>query len=255
MTLPLIGWRGVFWIVAALLALASAAIFFLLRDVEQESRLQSTPSAAGSHGGYSTIFRTPYFWRLGILGLINHGIFSALQTLWAGPWLMTVQGKSQAESGEILFMFNFVLLLSYLGAGWLAPRLVARGVNMHKVIGGGLLGMLLMQAALVWNTSPASWMLWLGLGIFVPVVMLVQSHAGLAFPAALAGRANSAYNLQLFVGAFAAQWGFGLAVDAFKSNGFSNVDAFRLTLAAAIVLQAVALSYFALSRALPQKTA
>lgn len=253
MTLPLIGWRGVFWIVAALLTLASAAIFFLLREVEREGMQLAAPAA--SNAGYSTIFRSPYFWRLGLLGLINHGIFSALQTLWAGPWLTNVLGKTQAEAGEILFIFNFVMLLAYLGAGWVAPRLVARGVDMHKVIGAGMAGMLLMQAAMVFTSAPASWLLWLGLAVFVPVVMLVQSHAGLAFPAALAGRANSAYNLQLFVGAFAAQWGFGLAVDAFKHAGVSTAEAFRMTLACAIVLQAGALIYFALSRALPQKTA
>ena len=253
LTLPLLGWRGVFWIVAGLLTLVSAGIFFGLREVEREAGQTAAPPAAG--GGYGIIFRSPYFWRLGILGLINHGIFSALQTLWAGPWLMTVLGKTQTESGEILFVFNFVMLLSYLGAGWLAPRLVKRGVNMHKVIGAGLAGMLLMQTGMVLITSPVSWLFWLGLGVFVPVVMLVQSHAGLAFPAALAGRANSAYNLQLFIGAFGAQWGFGLAVDAFRQSGMQAVDAFRMTLACAVALQLGALIFFALNRALPQKTA
>lgn len=255
LTLPLIGWRGVFWIVAGLLALASGAIFFGLRDVERAASDTAAPSAAGDGSGYGVIFRTPYFWRLGILGLVNHGIFSALQTLWAGPWLMTVLGKTQTESGEILFIFNFLMLLSYLGAGWLAPRLVKRGVNMHMVIGLGMAGMVLMQIGMVLITAPISWLFWLGLGLFVPVVMLVQSHAGLAFPAALAGRANSAYNLQLFIGAFGAQWGFGLAVDAFKHGGMQAVDAFRMTLAVAIALQLGALIFFALSRALPQKTA
>ncbi|QYF94581.1 MFS transporter [Massilia sp. PAMC28688] len=253
LTLPLIGWRGVFWVVAALLALASAVIFFVLRDVERGGQQQAT--AAPHEQGYAIIFRSPYFWRLGLLGLVNHGIFSALQTLWAGPWLMTVLGKSQVESGEILFVFNFVMLLAYLGAGWMAPRLVRRGINMHKVIGAGMAGMIVMQACMVATSAPASWLLWLGLGLFVPVVMLVQSYAGLAFPPALAGRANSAYNLQLFLGAFAAQWGFGVAVDAFRSSGLGPADAFRMTLAVAIALQVATLLFFALSRALPQKTA
>ena len=115
--------------------------------------------------------------------------------------------------------------------------------------------MLVMQVAMVLTTASISWLLWLGLAVFVPVVMLVQSHAGLAFPAALAGRANSAYNLQLFIGAFGAQWGFGLAVDAFKSHGFGAVDAFRMTLAVGIALQLAALIFFALSPAQPQKKA
>lgn len=251
LSLPLIGWRGVFWVVAALLVLVAAAVFLLLREVERAAPPAPQSGAGGS--GYGLIFRSAYFWRLGVVGLVNHGIFSALQTLWAGPWLMTVLGKTREQAGEILFIFNFVMLLSYLLAGWLAPRLVQRGVNIHKVIGWGLSGMLLAQAGMLVFTGPSGWLLWLALGVCVPVVMLVQSQAGLAFPAALAGRANSAYNLQLFLGAFVAQWGFGVLLDIFSAQGAAG--AFRVTLGLFILAQLAALLFFALSRALPPKTA
>jgi len=47
------------------------------------------------------------------------------------------------------------------------------------------------------------------------------------FPASLAGRALSAYNLVIFVGVFVVQWGIGLLVDAFRGAGWTEVDAFR----------------------------
>jgi hypothetical protein len=47
------------------------------------------------------------------------------------------------------------------------------------------------------------------------------------FPARLAGRALSAYNLVIFVGVFVVQWGIGLLVDAFRAAGASEVTAFR----------------------------
>jgi len=251
LALPLIGWRGVFWIIAALLL-----IFFLLRDVEARFALAAPGiSASVQEGGYRRIFSNRYFWRMGLLGLINHGIFSALQTLWAGPWMMTVLGKTQQQTGEILFVFNLVLMLSYLAMGWSAPRLVARGWDMHRLIAGGIAGMVLVQGAMLLTQSPAAWLLWLPLAVCVPVTTLVQSHVGMAFPAALAGRANAAYNLQLFMGAFATQWGFGLLIDALKGHGASAVDAFRMTLAVAVVLQAAALIFFVLSRALPVQKA
>jgi predicted MFS family arabinose efflux permease len=255
LALPLIGWRGVFWIVAALLLAVSAAIFFLLRGVEARFA-DAAPAAAGTgDGGYGRIFGNPYFWRMGVLGLINHGIFFALQTLWAGPWMTTVLGKTQQQTGEILFVFNLVLMLSYLALGWSAPRLVARGWNVHRLIAFGIGGMLLAQTAMLLTRAPMAWLLWLPLALCVPVTTLVQAHVGMAFPAALAGRANSAYNLQLFIGAFVTQWGFGLMVDALKGHGASAPDAFRLTLAAAIALQAAALLYFVCSRALPAEKA
>lgn len=250
MALPLIGWRGIFWVVAALLLAVSAAIFFLLRDVETEFAQAAPPGAAGTAGdGYASVFRSAYFWRMGVPGLLVHGIFFALQTLWAGPWMTTVLGKNSQQTGEILFMFNLVLLLSYLALGWSAPRLLARGWNMHRLIGFGLAGMLAAQSLMLAFSAPQAWLLWLALALFVPVTTLVQSSVALAFPAALAGRANSAYNLMLFIGAFGTQWGFGVAVDAFKAGGASAPDAFRITLAVAVALQLAATLYFCLSRA------
>lgn len=254
MAVPLLGWRGIFWIVAVLLTLVSAAIFFLLRELDNQSRPAAAP-VARSDGGYRRIFTSAYFWRMAVLGLANHGIFIALQTLWAGPWMMTVLGKTQEQTGSILFAFNFVLLLSYLALGWAAPRLAARGWNSHRLIGVGIAGMLLAQIAMLLTSAPGAWLLWLGLALFVPVTTLVQSNVGLAFPAALAGRANAAYNLQLFIGAFAAQWGFGVLADVFKAQGAGPADAFRITLALALAVQALAWLFFLASRAQPDAKA
>ncbi|WP_346925548.1 MFS transporter [uncultured Arthrobacter sp.] len=145
MALPLIGWRGVFWIIAALILLAAAAIFFLLRDVERRfaGERSQTGAASGNDGGYRSIFGSAYFWRMGFLGLVIHGIFLALQTLWAGPWMTTVLGKTPQQAGQILFALNFVLMLSYLALGWAGPRLVARGLNAHRLIGIGVGGIVL----------------------------------------------------------------------------------------------------------------
>nr|WP_267869548.1 MFS transporter [Massilia agrisoli] len=251
LALPLIGWRGIFWVVAVLLLLVSAAIFLSLRGVERRfAQAASGASAAkAGDGGYGRIFGSAYFRRMAPLGMFNQGIFVALQTLWAGPWMTTVLGKTQQQASEILFMLNLLLMTGYLALGWAAPRLVARGVDAHRLIAFGISGMVLAQVAMLLNQSEHAWLLWLMLAMCVPVTTLVQSHLALSFPAALAGRANSAYNLMLFVGAFATQWGFGVVVDALKTSGLSAVDAFRATLAIAVAVQAASLAYFVTSRA------
>jgi hypothetical protein len=58
-------------------------------------------------------------------------------------------------------------------------------------------------------------------------VSLAQPAVGMAFPAALAGRALSAYNLVVFGGIFVVQWGIGLAIDLFKGLGWPAVLAFQ----------------------------
>ena len=56
---------------------------------------------------------------------------------------------------------------------------------------------------------------------------LVQPRVGLAFDSALAGRALTGFNLLIFSWMFASQWGFGVAIDAFRAHGFDEVAAFR----------------------------
>lgn len=59
------------------------------------------------------------------------------------------------------------------------------------------------------------------------MISLSQPAVGQAFPSALAGRALSAYNLVIFAGIFAIQWGLGLAIDAFAAAGASTLSAYR----------------------------
>ena len=251
LALPEIGWRGVFWVVAALLLMVSAAIFLSLRGVERRfaAAAANAPAGIGDEGGYRRIFGRPYFRRMASLGMFNQGVFVALQTLWAGPWMTTVLGKSQQEASEILFMLNLALMAAYLALGWAAPRLMSRGVDPHRLIAFGIVGMVVAQTAMLFTQSEHAWMLWLLLAVCVPVTTLVQSYLALSFPAALAGRANSAYNLMLFVGAFATQWGFGVVADGLKATGMDVVDAFRVTLAIAVALQTASLVYFVASKA------
>ena len=66
----------------------------------------------------------------------------------------------------------------------------------------------------------------------------------MVFPASLAGRALSAYNLVIFVGVFVVQWGIGLLIDAFGGAGLSEVDAFRAAMGVFLVASVVAYGYF-----------
>lgn len=248
--LPIIGWRGVFWLVAALLVLVTAAIFFLLRDVEGEQRRQDVSasaqsvSPAGNAGAYARIFANPYFRRMALVGFVNQGIFIALQTLWAGPWMSTVLGMDQTQTGRILFVMNFCLLLGYIGLGWWAPRFVSndgrRPLSVTQAVALGLFGTLVAQAAILAVAAPWAWILWLVLALCATVTTLIQTAVSLSFPAQLAGRTNTAYNLVLFIGAFLAQWGVGLLIDLFKAYGISAADAMRAAFALMLLLQAAA---------------
>lgn len=261
MLLPLIGWRNIFFGVAGALLLAAWVLFSRLRDVEQamsaahtkpvSSTTAADPAAntsASDEPGYAAIFSDPYFRRMALLGAVHQGGFMALQSLWAGPWMMTVLGMSIEQTSHVLFLFNLSLLIAYLGLSWWAPRYVAygqrRGLPALRVVAIGLSLSVLLQGLMVLLPYPQSWWLWIPFAVVITVTTLGQTHVSLAFPTALVGRANSAFNLTLFVGAFSLQWGIGLLLDWFVALGWRNADAMRMAFACYVLLQVFTLWQF-----------
>ncbi len=256
--LPIIGWRSLFWIMAGLIMLAAMLVFFKLKDVERDIDAQqaqaaqaSAPASTGgpsSNESYLAIFSNPYFQRMAMLGAIHQGGFLAMQTLWAGPWMIRVLGLTATETSQVLFAFNFALLLSYLILSWWSPRHISftdkPGLPALKVVSVGLGGAVLVQVLIVLFTAKWAWLLWILFAILVTVTTIAQMHVSVSFPPHLAGRANSAFNLMLFIGAFSIQWGVGLVIDLFVAQGWPVASSMRIAWSIYLVIQTIALLLF-----------
>ncbi|WP_338848853.1 MFS transporter [Massilia sp. W12] len=251
--LPVFGWRPLFWLAALIFIALAILIFFALAPVER--RFEAPPQAVASAGagGYGALFSDPFFWRYGMLALLNQAVFVAWQTLWTGPWLQEVLAFSSLQSGVILFYFNLALLLGYLAFAWAAPRYIRsgheHGAPAEWVIGGGFALCLLLQIGIAAFVAPSSWGLWLLLAFCASVASLPQTHLSLAYPAEMAGRVNSAFNLLVFVGVFCAQSLIGVLIDAFVAQGASRALAMRSALGVCILAQALSLLYFCCAKA------
>ncbi|NJD09008.1 MAG: MFS transporter, partial [Gemmatimonadetes bacterium] len=197
--LPAIGWRGVFWLAAALLLLSSAAIFaFVPRDEERASAAAAPARAFDDAGGYAEVFGNAYFWRFGVASVLAHSTFIALQSLWAGPWFVQVLGMGTGESARALFAFNLTLMLGFFALGWAMPRMERRGWSYVRISAAGLSTYLLLQLAIALARGPWAWTLWLALALAATFFTVMQTHVSLSFRAALTGRAYTAYNLIVF---------------------------------------------------------
>ncbi len=204
------------------------------------------PPDATMAGGYRALLRHPAFVRVLPFGLLNQAGFMAVQTLWVGPWLVDVLGFGPGRTAQILFLFNIALLAGYLLLGWLAPRRARDPVESARLVmvGAGLT--LVLQAAIVAWTAPAAWLLWPLLALCASTLSLILSTLSLSFPAAVAGRANTTYNLLVFGGSFLIQWGLGVAIDLFREAGLPQGDAFRAALGGLLGLQLVGYLWYAL---------
>jgi predicted MFS family arabinose efflux permease len=221
--LPQVGWRPIFIALALLIGVSIAVLAWRLPTWPAKP----SPSQAALDGGYRTIWQHPYFRRHIAAGFFNYGGLLAVQTLWAGPWMVQVSGYTPAQAATGLFWINICMLCTFWTWGLLNPRLARRGWHADWLIARGAPLSLLVLAIICIAGSATQWWAWAAFCMCCSFMSLAQPAVGMAFPQALAGRALSAYNLVIFSGVFAVQWGIGLLIDLFKTVGLSAPDAFR----------------------------
>jgi predicted MFS family arabinose efflux permease len=245
-TLPVLGWRGLFWWAACLLAMAMVLIVWLVpRDNHAPP---ATHADAAAVPGYGAIYGHPYFVRLAPLAFVLYGGLVAVQSLWAGPWLTIVAGRTPGEAAQGLFLINLAMLCAFFSWGVLMPLLRRRGVTVNGLIAFGVpvsLGLLAVTIALGSSAGAVVWAAWC---VSCTVVSLSQPALAQVFPPTLAGRALSAYNLVIFAGVFCVQWGIGLAIDALVSSGWGRPDAVRAAFALFGLCAAASYAWFLLRR-------
>ncbi|CAM5785381.1 MFS transporter [Rhizobacter fulvus] len=226
--LPTLGWRGLFWAIAAWMVLSMLAI---ARFVPPDAPAAVPASAGGAgtavSGSYAAVWRHPTFLRLAPMGFFHYGGLIAVQSLWAGPWLIEVCGWTAAQAAQGLFTINMAMLLSFMAWGSFVPRLYARGWSAQRLIAvGAPLSLVALGLAIGLGSAAGAWV-WVLFCVGCSVVSLSQPAVGLALPANLAGRALSAYNLVIFLGVFSLQWGIGIAIDLLRAAGWDTLSAYR----------------------------
>jgi MFS family permease len=240
---PVVGWRPLFWGLALLIALAMAVIAWKVPGWER-----TEPTAGQKPASYAEVWKDPYFRRMAPVGFFNYGGMIAIQTLWAGPWMVRVAGYAPLEAAGGLFTINLCMLLTFWAWGMVNPLLAGRGISTERLIAAGLpLSFVALASIIIAGPSAGAGALAL-FCITSTFVSLAQPAVGMAFPPALAGRALSAYNLVIFGGVFSLQWGIGLAVDAFLAAGLNTVDAFRAALGVFLACNVAAYAAFMLGK-------
>jgi predicted MFS family arabinose efflux permease len=240
--IPVIGWRVVFVLLAVGLAIASLVLVWRVPGWEVGRSPDGTPPS------YAQVWRHPYFRRLAPLGFFNYGGFIAIQSLWAGPWMVRVTGVDALQAARGLFGINLAMLATFWIWGLLNPVLARRGLGTDRLIACGVPLSLLALAGIVLAGAAAGAPAWALFCVASSVVSLAQPAVGMAFPSALAGRALSAYNLVIFAGVFVVQWGIGLLVDGFGALGLPAAEAFRAAMAVFLACNAGAYAWFLAAR-------
>jgi predicted MFS family arabinose efflux permease len=237
-----LSWREVFLGLAAATFAVAAWLWFVVPDTPKPV---ASSGAGAQWAGVRQVFSHPRFWWIAPLGGFGMGAFMAVQGLWAVPWMMEVEGLTRAGAASQLLAMSVVILGGYLLLGALSTALARRGVRSRDLFA---IGFATNAAALVLITAgaPGSVVWWslYGLGAATNILAFAVLNEG--FPREVAGRANTALNLMMFVGSFVSQWGIGLVVDAARDfAGADTATGLRYAFVLVLLLDLATLAWFA----------
>ena len=241
-----IGWRGLFWVLSGFACVVAAALMLALPVGRAAA---ATPVAHASHGGYGSIFKSRIFVSYAPLAFFGSGGFSAIQSLWAGPWLVEVAGLARAAAARVLLVYGFALLVGYLLVALLGSRVQATAGAPRRLYVASLTISYVALAAIISNAWPKSGLPWLAYGMTLGAGMLAYPALTRAFPVAISGRVLTAYNMLMFMGGFVLQSALGIVIQALQDAGWTTVRAYQGAFGLLLALQIAALIWFiALSR-------
>lgn len=212
--LPLIGWRGVFWVMAVVAVFVSAAIWYFVPEPQQKPR---RPSGFLSElGAYGRIFVHAEFLRFAPALVILTGLNFAYGGLWVGPWLRDVGGFADAPRATLLLVYMSGMMAGSFCAGQIATFLNQRGHDQMLASWIAMGGLFLCQIALMWH--PFTHTAWFGLVWFLFAFLSAAGPTGYSaiagrFPPELAGRVGTALNGAMLAFVFVLQNAIGWILD------------------------------------------
>jgi predicted MFS family arabinose efflux permease len=239
-------WRGVF---AGLSALTLCAAAGILLAVPERAEARSRESLCALLAGFRIIYGDPGFWRIGVVSLTVPAATLAVNGLWVAPWLRDVAGYTREEVAGALLWIAAGIAIGFASQGTVADALGRRGIPPVRVLLWGSLASALLLASFGAGFTFAAPLAWFLFALLAPSASLAYAIQTRRYEPSLAGRVNTAVNLLVFLGAFAAQWGVGAIVDLWPvlEGGRHPAAAYGAGFCglAALECAALALLYFA----------
>ena len=224
--LPIIGWRSIFGILAIITLFCIILIIIFIPNWNK-ANVQNTPD---DNGSLKEVWQNKLFKSLVPMGIFNYGGLFAVQTLWAGPWMVKVSGYTAEESANGLFIIYLSLLFSFLTWGYFVPKFSKNVSDAIKWLKFGAPLNLIVLAFIIYLGPKAGAFHWAFFAVSSVFLSLSQPAVGMAFSLSNAGKALTSFNLLLFIGAFALQWIIGVIIDLTMNLGFSEILGFRFAM-------------------------
>ena len=238
--LPIIGWRWIFGGIAILILIIILLTLFFIPS--WKNKINDDQEI--NNGSLSDVWKNKFFISTIPLGLFNYGGMIAIQTLWAGPWMVRISGYTPLESATGLFWINGTMLVSFFIFGYILPKITKLGFKTMRLIKIGLPISYLSLLVIIISGENAGTIHFTIYILTSIVLTLTQPAVALSFPTNLAGKSLTSFNLLIFVGTFIMQWGIGLVIDLSRYLKNDETQSFQISFTVYLIICILSYSYF-----------
>ncbi len=243
-----VGWRGVFAGVVVFTALATVAVWLVVRDAPPGhpflARKAETPREMVR--GLGEVLRNPSLPYILALNFCNYACTFTVQGLWGGPFLREVHGMSAVQAGNVLL----AAVVAYQ-VGMLTIGPLDRVLDTRKWIAiAGTLAVAAILALLAILGQPPAWLAAgaiIAIGYLSASSTMIMAHGRAIFPDRLIGRGMSTMNTSVMLGVACMQSLSGIILGAFAplADGTRPEEAYRALFALMVVVLLVAVAVYA----------
>ena len=223
--LPVIGWRFIFLLISILILLSIILILAFAPSWNTNIQNQSIQKKSN----LSDVWKNKFFISLVPLAFLNYGGVQAIQTLWAGPWMLNVAGYSPLESATGLFWINITMLFAFMFWGYILPKLSSLGIDSIKIVKIGLpISYIILFCIIIMGQKAGATMFTFYILSSI-VLSLTQPALALSFPQNLAGKSLTSLNVFIHSGTFFVQWSIGLLIDLSRKMGADTITSYKIS--------------------------
>jgi predicted MFS family arabinose efflux permease len=243
-----VGWRPVFGAVVVVTALATVAVWLVVRDAPPGHPFlaRRAESPREMLRGLGEVLRNPSLPFIMALNFCNYACTFTVQGLWGGPFLREVHGLSAVQAGNVLLA---AVVAYQIGMVTIGP--LDRVLDTRKWIAvAGTLAVAAVLALLAALPQPPAWVAigaMIAIGYLSACSTMIMAHGRAIFPDNLIGRGMATMNTSVMLGVACMQTLSGIILGAFAplADGTRSETAYRSLFGFMVVVLVVATAIYA----------
>lgn len=240
-----LGWRVSFELIGCCTFIIVALVWFVVRDRPEDKGWPAIAALDNDRNkktrplkqislleGARRVFCEKYFWPVAIWFFFDCGIFFGFGALWGGPYLMHVYGMTRAQTGGVLSMIAWGMIVGSPPLGLLSDKIMKS--RKKPLI---LCNLILVVEFAILSIYPSGLPHFALYGLFFifsisasSVVIVAFTTVKELFPVEIAGTSTGMVNLFPFLGGAVFMPVLGRVLDAYpKSNaGGYSIEAYSM---------------------------